>query len=158
MLFAVLRLLFVSVKPAVPTVPSQTSLNFSLSEIHSREVKPNMIDCGNKNIYIVCGPTDLRNGCGGLAAIAAMRLACTTFESAMFLFCNRSRNLVKIIEWDGDGFWLYQKRLERGTFPWAADGNMKKLVLSKEEFSCLFSGTKLRRRLSADEFFPTAVV
>lgn len=117
-----------------------------------------MIVCGEQKIYIVCGPTDLRNGCNGLAAVATMRLACSTFEPAMFLFCNRSRNIVKIIEWDGDGFWLYQKRLERGTFPWPVSGKMKKLVISKEEFSCLFAGTKLKRKLTVDELFPEVVV
>ena len=105
----------VIVKPTVPTVSSQTAPSFSLSEIHAREVKLDIIDCGNKNIYIVCGPADLRNGCGGLAAITDMRLACTAFESAMFLFCNRSRNLVKIIEWDGDGFWQLLDSPRRGT-------------------------------------------
>jgi IS66 Orf2 like protein. len=69
----------------------------------------------------------------------------------MFIFCNRSRNRVKILEWDHDGFWLYQKRLEKGTFPWPKEGKVKKITLSGDEFSCLLAGTKLRRRLAMDE-------
>ena len=109
-----------------------------------------MIESGNKDIYIVCGATDMRKGVDGLAAIVNHRLACDFSGASMFIFCNKSR----IIEWDGDGFWLYQKRLERGTFPWPAEGNLRRMVITKDEFSCLFSGTKLRRRLSMDEVFP----
>ena len=109
-----------------------------------------MIESGNKEIYIVCGATDMRKGVDGLAAIVNLSLACDFSGASMFIFCNKSR----IIEWDGDGFWLYQKRLERGTFPWPAEGSLKRMVITKDEFSCLFSGTKLRRRLSMDEVFP----
>ena len=70
-----------------------------------------MLECSGKEIYLVCGATDMRKGLDGLAAIANLRFACVSFGSAMFIFCNKSRNRVKIIEWNGDGFWLYQKRL-----------------------------------------------
>lgn len=117
-----------------------------------------MIDCESKEIYVISGATDMRKGIDGLAVIASLHLAGSFFESAMFIFCNKSRNRVKIIEWDGDGFWLYQKRLERGTFPWPADGTkVKHITITKAEFSCLLSGTKLKRKLCMDEVFPTAV-
>lgn len=117
-----------------------------------------MINGEGKEIYIICGATDMRKGINGLAAIASLHLAGSSFESAMFIFCNKSRNRVKIIAWDGDGFWLYQKRLERGTFPWPAGGaKVKRITITKAEFSCLLSGTKLKRKLCMDEVFPTAV-
>ena len=118
-----------------------------------------MIESGKKEIYIVCGYTDMRKGVNGLAGIASLRLACEHLESAMYIFCNRSKNSVKIIEWDGDGFWLYQKRLEKGTFPWPAENEkVQKISISDKEFSCLFSGTKLRRRLEMKEIFPSSCV
>ncbi|MDO4561840.1 MAG: IS66 family insertion sequence element accessory protein TnpB [bacterium] len=46
--------------------------------------------------------------------------------------------LLKIIAGDGGGFWLYQKRLERGTFPWPAEGGkVKRIAIMKNEFSRL---------------------
>jgi transposase len=113
-----------------------------------------MFDCRGKEIYLICGATDMRKGIDGLSSIINLRLVCDAFDSALFIFCNRNRNRVKILEWDRDGFWLYQKRLERGTFPWPKDGKIKKITLSKEELSCLLGGTKLRRRLSMDEVAP----
>jgi transposase len=113
-----------------------------------------MLECGGKEIYLVCGPTDMRKGIDGLSAVVDLRLCCDSYESALFVFCNKSRNSVKVLEWDQDGFWLYQKRLEKGTFPWPDNGSVKKLLLSEHEFSCLVSGTKLRRRLKFEEVFP----
>lgn len=57
-----------------------------------------MLECSGKEIYLVCGITDTRNGLDGLAVIANLRSAGDSFESAMFIFCSRSRNRVKIIE------------------------------------------------------------
>ena len=91
-----------------------------------------MIESGNKDIYIVCGAANMRKGVDGLAAIVNLSLACDFSGESMFIFCNKSRNRVKIIEWDDDGFWLYQKRLERGTFPWHAEGRVKRMVITKD--------------------------
>ena len=74
----------------------------------------------------------MRKGVDGLAAIVNLSIACDFSGESMFIFCNNSRNRVKIIERDGDGFWLYQKRLERGTFPWPAEGRVKRMVITKD--------------------------
>ena len=71
-----------------------------------------MFEYKDREIYLVCGCTDMRKGIDGLSAIVNLKLVCDSFESAMFIFCNRSRNKVKILEWDHDDFWLYQKHLE----------------------------------------------
>ncbi len=76
------------------------------------------------------------------------------FSDALFVFCNRSRDRLKILEWDGDGFWLYFKRLERGHFRWpSTEGDDKKMVLDVEELSCLIDGARLEKKLSRREVF-----
>ena len=115
-----------------------------------------MFEYKDREIYLVCGCTDMRKGIDGLSAIVSLRLACYSFKPVMFVFCNSRRDKIKVLEWDGDGFWLYQKRLEKGTFPWPKESKLQKIVLSAAEFSCLLLGTKLRRRLAFDEVLPGA--
>ena len=72
----------------------------------------------------------MRKWVDGLAAIVNLSLACDFSVVSMFIFCNKSRNKVKIIEWDSDGFCPYHKKLERGTFLWPAEGRAKRMVIT----------------------------
>lgn len=73
------------------------------------------------------------------------------FSEALFAFCNRKRDRLKILEWDGDGFWLYFKRLERGHFTWPKEGDAPTMVLKPEELSCLVDGARLEKKLQRKE-------
>jgi transposase len=98
----------------------------------------------------------MRKAINGLSAIVNLRFQIEPFGQSLFVFCNRSRNRIKILEWDGDGFWLYAKRLEKGTFPWPS-GDSQSMVLNEREFEHLLGGTKLRRKMKRDEIAPDIV-
>jgi len=74
-----------------------------------------MLSLDGKLVYLACGYTDMRKSINGLSAIVEGSFKLDPFEGALFVFCNKSRDRIKILEWDGDGFWLYFKRLEQGT-------------------------------------------
>jgi transposase len=110
-----------------------------------------MLSLSGKRVYLASGPTDMRKSINGLVSIVSGSFRLDPFEAALFAFCNRPRDRVKILEWDGDGFWLYFKRLEKGRFRWPALGDAATVTLTGEELSILLGGTKVERKLRGDE-------
>ena len=111
-----------------------------------------MIRFSEKPIYICCGPTDMRKQTNGLMTLVKETFSLDPFMEALFVFCNRKRDRIKILEWDGDGFWLYFKRLERGYFHWpTTNGEETTMVLDAKELSYLIEGAKLEKKLKRKE-------
>ena len=67
-------------------------------------------------IYLYTQSTDMRKGFDGLSGIVRSEFKADPLDGSMFVFVNRRRNRLKILHWDGSGFWLYYKLLEAGTF------------------------------------------
>ena len=95
----------------------------------------------------------MRKQINGLAAIVESSIRLDPYSGALFVFCNRTRDRVKILEFDGDGYWLYFKRLEKGRFRWPAPGEDTTMTLSGEELSILLGGTKVELKLRRDDIF-----
>ena len=112
-----------------------------------------MIKWNNKPVYLCCGGTDMRKSINGLMLLVQESFSLDPFSNALFVFCNRDRNRIKILEWDGDGFWLYFKRLERGRFRWPSEGDAGTMVLDVHELSCLIDSARLEKKLGRKEVF-----
>ena len=112
-----------------------------------------MMRWSDKPVYLCCGYTDMRKSINGLMTLVQESFSLDPFADALFVFCNTSRDRLKILEWDGDGFWLYFKRLERGRFRWSADGNTSTMVLEAKELTCLIDGARLEKKLKRKEVF-----
>jgi len=110
-----------------------------------------MMNLAGKRVYLACGKTDLRRGINGLVAIVEASFNLDPFDGALFVFCNRCRDLIKIIEWDGDGFWLLIKRLEKGHFRWPEPGEEATMALTGEELNILLGGTRIDLKLRRNE-------
>ena len=67
--------------------------------------------------YIACGVTDLRKSIDGLIMIVKNDLNLDPFEKALFVFCNKQMNRIKILHFD-EGFWLYYYRFENVRLKW----------------------------------------
>jgi len=106
-----------------------------------------MIYLTGKRVYLACGATDMRAGINRLSAVVQSSFELDLFDGVLFVFCNRRRDLIRAIEWDGDGFWLHTKRLERGRFRWPAEGEEATMYLTGEELSYLIGGTKVELKL-----------
>jgi transposase len=96
-------------------------------------------------IYLACGSTDLRKSIDGLAALVQEGLGLNPFSSCLFVFCNRERNKLKILYWEHNGFWLYYRRLERGTFQWPQTHG-DPVAITNRELRWLLDGLSLSQR------------
>jgi len=95
-------------------------------------------------VYLACGVTDMRKGISGLAMLAQTVLRQKPANGAVFAFRGRRGDRLKLLYWDGQGFCLYYKLLERGRFPWpsATDGTAR---LTSAQLAMLWEGIDWRR-------------
>jgi transposase len=112
-----------------------------------------MLNFEGKRIYLACGATDMRKSINGLMMIVEQSFEMDPFDNSLYVFCNRSHDRVKILEWDGDGFWLYFKRLEKGRFKWPQPGDAPTMTLSAQDMFVLLNGVKVELRLKRNEVF-----
>jgi transposase len=76
------------------------------------------LDGSSVRIFVRPGATDLRKQINGLAAMAQGEMSQDLFSGSLFVFCNKTRKILKVLYWDRTGFALWQKKLERHRFPW----------------------------------------
>ncbi|MFP4000261.1 MAG: IS66 family insertion sequence element accessory protein TnpB [Desulfobacterales bacterium] len=69
-------------------------------------------------VYLAAGATDMRKQINGLSIMVADRLEMDPLSGHLFVFCNRRRNMIKVLYWDRTGFCLWHKRLEKHFFKW----------------------------------------
>lgn len=104
---------------------------------------------GGRPIFLATGVTDLRRGYNGLYALILDELGQEPLSGAIFAFCNRRRDAVKLFWYDTGGWWVCAKRLEQGTFRWPAPGT-RTVQLTMADLHLLLDGidparTRLRR-------------
>jgi len=93
-------------------------------------------------VLVAVEPADFRKGIDGLARLCKAELLSDPFSGAVFVFRNRRATAIKLLAYDGQGFWLAQKRLSSGKFmhwPAATDGAAAR-TLQAHELAVLLSG------------------
>jgi transposase len=80
-------------------------------------------------IFLSVAPVDFRKGIDGLVALCRRQFQMDPFGGTLFVFCNKSRKALRILCYDGQGFWLCHKRLSRGRFAWDFQRNDRKAVV-----------------------------
>ncbi len=95
-------------------------------------------------VYLCTAPCDMRRSFDGLHALVISAMQLDAFAGHLFVFANRRRDRVKILYWDRDGFAVWAKRLEEGTYamPFAESGEMRREI-SAQELGALLSGIDL---------------
>lgn len=98
-------------------------------------------------IYFATGLVDMRNGIDGLRGMVEQVLRKDPYEGHLFVFVGKSKDKVKVLFWDGNGFVLYLKRLERGRFQLPViDERRRKVDMQSEDLQMLLKGIDLNAR------------
>jgi transposase len=97
------------------------------------------------NYYLYCGNTDMRKGFDSLSGLVSSQMQFNAFSGSVFIFLNKKHNQVKLLLWEGDGFALYYKRLEQGTFEIPVSEDKKEsLPLSSQQLQLILQGISLK--------------
>lgn len=83
-------------------------------------------------IFLRTGATDMRKSINGLSAMVQYEMKKNPFAQGYYVFCSRSRKLLKVLYWDRTGFALWYKRLETERFPWPKDRESVAAITAKE--------------------------
>ncbi len=90
-------------------------------------------------VFIAVGITDMRKAINGLSMIVEENFDLDLFSGHLFVFCNRRRDIIKILFWAQNGFCLWQKRLEKDKFHWP-ESDMEVVNISGQQLSWLLAG------------------
>jgi transposase len=93
--------------------------------------------------YLYTGIVDMRKSIDGLAAFVENNLELEPMQDAVFVFCNRGRDKIKILYWERYGFVLWYKRLKKQKFKWFKDISMPSHRISGHRLNDLLDGLNI---------------
>jgi len=91
-------------------------------------------------VYAALGATDLRKSYDTLAEEVRRVIGEDPLSGALFVFCNRARNRIKVLVFERGGYWLIARRLERGTFAWPKECTRGRLALRADDLELILKG------------------
>jgi transposase len=96
-------------------------------------------------VFLRPGITDGRLGADGLTGLVSQVLGLDVLTGGIFVFCNKRRNRIVCLLWDGSGIWVAAKRLQQGTFNWPRD-EVAVAQMSLAQLRLLLDGFELKSR------------
>jgi transposase len=113
---------------------------------------------GTEKVHLAVGSTDMRRSIDGLSAIVQQCFSLDPFSTNLFVFCNKNRTMIKILHWDHNGFWLYFRRLEKGTFKWPSDDSKDTIQVEGRELYWLLTGLSIEQKQAHRKIASSAVI
>ena len=100
-----------------------------------------------KNIYVSTHFVDMRKSIDGLTLIVHSQFQMNVLDHSLFIFTNRSRNRIKILYYESNGFWLFIKRLEHGKFKIQESQESLTRAITSRQLSWLLEGLEYDEKL-----------
>ncbi len=108
-------------------------------------------------IYLHRDLVDFRKSINGLMIIVEQDMKLSPFNGALFVFCNKARDKLKVLYWDQTGFVLWYKRLEKDKFKWPRKSNSAIMNLSEQQWDWLLSGFDFTKMKGHQPFIYEAI-
>ena len=93
-----------------------------------------------KNIYVSKQFCDMRKQIDDLALIITSQFRMTVLDHSLFIFTNASRNRIKMLYYEANGFWLFTRRLENGKFKFKKHEESGVLMITPQQLNWLIEG------------------
>ena len=97
----------------------------------------------DSQIYLYRHGVDMRKAINGLVGIVEGEMHLDPFSAKLFIFCNNARTIIKMLAWDGNGFVLLIKRIEKARFKWPTHLPLDCVQLNAQQVSWLIDGYDL---------------
>ena len=110
----------------------------------------------NTPVYLALGVTDMRKSINTLSILVEEQMESNPFSGSLFAFCNRRRDIMKVLYWDRNGFCLWQKRLEKDRFLWP-ESKEEVMKLTHRELLWLIDGMAIPPSRSHNELAYSSV-
>lgn len=104
-----------------------------------------LLSSAQTRVYLALGNTDMRKAINGLSILVQENMELDPFSGHLFVFCNRRRNILKILYWDRNGFCLWTKRLEKHFFRWP-ESSEDIIKIEQRELMWLIDGLEINQQ------------
>lgn len=105
--------------------------------------------------HLYSHPTDMRKSFDGLSGLVYNKLGYNPISGEVFIFINKSRDKVKLLHWQGSGYLLYYKRLEKGTFELPRyDASVGSITLSYAQMVMIMDGLSIKNLQKRKRYIP----
>lgn len=105
---------------------------------------------GGTRVFVAIEPIDFRSGIDRLAQLCRSQMDKNPMSGAVFVFRNKRRFAIKVLFYDGQGFWLCQKRLSQGRLSWWPSGEGYAPLAPRELQILLWNGNPAQAAMASD--------
>lgn len=117
-----------------------------------------MLSLHSGNRYLLYqGWADARKSFDGLSGIVTNEMRLPLQTGDVFIFINRRRTHIKLLQWEGDGYGIYCKRLEEGTFEMPAGASGIQAQLTTRQLMLILQGVSLRKVVYRKRYSPRQI-
>lgn len=100
----------------------------------------------SRRYWLYSGDTDMRKSFHALSALVKYKMQEQVLSGDVLVFISKRRNAIKLLRWEGDGFAIFYKRLEKGTFELPGyDSGSSSILITDNELSFILKGVALKR-------------